>query len=547
MIGYAALAEEIARLGVRDVFTFTAKDIVEVVVELRGRGVNVYHTRHEHIAIGMADGYSRSTGRIGVALVGQGVGMTNSLNALVTAAKAHSKVVAITSEVPGFDTHAAKIQLKHIDQRGVLDALEIRHVDLRAPGSAVADMRACFDIAERCGELVVANIADEVMQGHAGNDVASITYEVATQSSASDEEIATVADLLQEEWASRRVVILAGRGAVRSGARDDLLRLADSTGALLGTTVMAKGLFAGSPYSVGVVGTFATPVASELLHTANLVLVFGASLNYDTTYDGNIFGKARIVQFDNQPTAIGRFQTVDLAVLADARLAAVSLAHELEQRQHHAEGFHTAEVATKLADFRLEGSFVDQSKPGELDMRTLMLELDKRLPGDRAIVVDGGHFMFYPITYLAESDASGFMWPIEYSAIACGLGNALGAAIAHPERLTVLVIGDGGMMMTLADLDTAARYELPLLVVVCNNSMLFSEVKYLRSKGYSGDEVRYANPSFEALARDLGCEASTVSEFADLDVVTEKLPTLHGPMLLDCKTLGAMLLQTEYM
>ena len=77
--------------------------------------------------------------------------------------------------------------------------------------------------------------------------------------------------------------------------------------------------------------------------------------------------------------------------------------------------------------------------------------------------------------------------------------------------------------------------------------MLFSEVKYLRSKGYSGDEVRYANPSFESLARDVRFEASTVREFADLDVVTEKLPTLHGPMLLDCKTLGAMLLQTEYM
>lgn len=539
MRAFEAIAEEIARQGVREVFTYMSRDIVKLVVEISARNITVYQARHEHAAVGMADGYARSTGRTGVALVGAGVGLTNALNALVTAAKAHSRIIVFVGEVPGggLGTAPAKRVAKYVDQRGLLDALAVRHVDLRTPESSPADVRACFELAARGGEALVVSLPSELLEAESGDAPSNVQLDIpgpASGLSAADRH--TIVEILQESLAACRTVILAGRGAVSAGARADLMRLGEATGALLGTSVMARGLFADSPYSVGIVGTFASPIASELLGSASLVLAFGASLNYYTTYLGDIFGKAHIVHIDNQPAALGKYQPVDVSVVADARLAAAALADELEQRRHHVTGYRSDETAQRIAQFRIEDTFTDRSSAAGLDPRTLMTELNRILPTQRTVVVDAGHFMDFPIAHLSvPDDPRAFIWPVEYTAVGCALGPALGAAVAHPERLTVLCIGDGGMMMTLADLHTAVRYRLPLLIVVSNDSALSGELHFLRESGYSDELTRSENPSFEALARSLGFEAATITRIDDLKALRERLRRLRGPMLLDCR------------
>lgn len=535
---FEAIAEQIARAGVRDVFTFMSRDTAKLIAELSARGVKVYHARHEHVAVGMADGYARVAGTVGVAIVGQGVGLTNAMNALITAAKAHSGVVVFVGEAPGAaqsGAAAAKLMLKYIDQRGLLDRLSVSHVDLQSPESAAADVRAFFDFAANGGEALVVSLPEDLMEAEAGDAPSRVAPDSPRLAELSVTDKSMILDVLEEGWASSHTVILAGRGAVRSGARTELLRLGEATGALLGTTVMAKGLFGGSPHAIGIVGTFATPVASELLRSADLVLAFGASLNYHTTYLGKIFGKARIVQIDRQPTALGRYQPVDLAVVADVRLAAAALADELERKGHHVDGYRTQDASDRIALFRSEDAFTDRSTPTGLDPRTLMVKLNTILPSQRTVVVDAGNFMEYPIVHLSVPDAAGFVWPNEYGAVGCGLGNALGAAVARPDRLTVLCIGDGGLMMMLGDLDTAARYRMPLLVIVCNDSALGAELHHLRESGYSGHDARYENPSFEAVARSLGFEAATISRIGELEALRERVTSLRGPMLVDCR------------
>jgi len=532
------IADEIARQGVREVFTFMSRDIVKLLVEISARNVTVYQARHEHTAVGMADGYARSTGRTGVALVGAGVGLTNALNALVTAKKAHSRIIVFVGEVPGggAGTPTAKLVDKYVNQRGLLDALAVRHVDLRTGESSRASIRACFELAARGGEALVVSLPTELLEGESGDAPSSVELDVpgpATGLSAADRD--TIVEILQESVAASRTVILAGRGAVNAGARAHLVRLGEATGALLGTSLMARSLFADSPYSVGIVGSFASPIASELLSRASLVLAFGASLNYYTTYLGDIFGKARFIHIDNQPAALGKYQPVDVSVVADARLAAAELADELERRRHHVVGYRSDETAQRIAEFRIQDTFADGSSAAGLDPRTLMTELDRILPVARIVVVDCGNFEGFPIAHLSVPEPRAFVWPIEYSAVGCALGPALGAAIAHPERLTVLCIGDGGMMMTLADLHTAVRYGLPLLVVVCNDSALSGELHFLRDSGYSDEIARSENPSFEALARSLGLEAATITTIDDLKSLGERLRRLRGPMLLDCR------------
>ena len=420
MRGAEAIAEALSRQGVREVFTYMSRDIVKLVAELSARDITVFQAHHEHGAIGMADGYARTTGRTGVALVGAGVGLTNGLNALITAAKAHSRIIVFVGEVPGggLGTSTAQLATKYVDQRGLLDALAIRHVDLRSPESSPADVRACFELAARGGEAFVVSLPSEVLEAEAGDATSTLrldTPAAAMGLSAADRQM--IVEILQESGVASRTVILAGRGAVSAGAGADLRRLGEATGALLATSVMARGLFADSPYSVGIAGTFASPVASELLSSASLVLAFGASLNYYTTYLGDIFGKAHIVHIDNQPAALGKYQRLDVPVVADARLAAAELADELEQRQHHVTGYRSTETAKAIAEFRVEEGFADRSSASGLDPRTLMTALDRVLPAKRTVVVDVGHFMDFPIAHLSVPEPRAFVWPIEYTAV----------------------------------------------------------------------------------------------------------------------------------
>jgi thiamine pyrophosphate-dependent acetolactate synthase large subunit-like protein len=167
-------------------------------------------------------------------------------------------------------------------------------------------------------------------------------------------------------------------------------------------------------------------------------------------------------------------------------------------------------------------------------MRALTVALDRLLPAERTVVVDGGSCKYYPLVYLPSPDARAVLWPTEYGAIGISVGAAIGAAVARPDRLTVLCAGDGGLWMTLGDLDAATREGLRIVVVVYDNGGLVAEVNYLRDRGYPGDIARYPNPSIAAIAQGMGFEAATITDLAQLEALAPRLADPEGPMLLAC-------------
>lgn len=540
---FEAIAEDLARQRVGPAFTLMSQETTKLTAELVTRGVRVYHTRHEHTAVGMADGFARATNDIGVAIVGVGPGLTNAMNALITASKARSGVLVLagdTAAVSGAgadEAREARLTNKHIDQPALLDALGVGHIDVRDPSGAVSALRKGIARVRHGRGPQVVHLPMQLLEREVGSFPPVAPTDPAARPPMAASDTSLICELLGTDWAARRPVILAGRGAVRSGARADIVRLGEITGALLGTTLMAEGLFSGEPWSVGVVGTFATPVASELLQSAEVVLSFGASLNPHTTYSRSIFGKARIVQIDDDRAALQRHQDADIAVLADAREAAAALVAELRARGHSQDGYRTSDVAARLASVPVPRG--GPPPDGALDQRRLMHALNDVLPRPRTVLADVGNHMGYPIYYFTvdrerSDDSAGFIWPIDYFAVGCALGPALGAAAARSGRRVVLCIGDGGLMMTLSDLQTAARYHLPVIIVVSNDSALGAELHYLRQHGYDDAITRHANPSFEALARDLGIEAVTIRSLADLETIRPRLVQVDGPLLLDC-------------
>jgi thiamine pyrophosphate-dependent acetolactate synthase large subunit-like protein len=539
---YEALARTLRESGTDVFFGLAGDDTVKLSSTLASLGSRYVGARHECQAVAMADGYARASGKVGVVVISRGPGFTSALTAMVCAAKAQTPVLVVAGDTAiGIEgesiARVSRLNPKHVDQDAICAGAGILSARILSPDSAVADLRVVQDRV-RSGCAVSLNVPTDVLEADAGSATATVVLPPMAPVPLPDPElIAAVADLIETRWAARKLVILAGRGAANANARDELTTLGEITGSLLATSVGGNGLFAGDPHDIGICGTMSSPVASEYLSQADLILVFGASLNPYTTYRDTMFPTARLVQVDSDAAAFGRhIRHPDIAIQADVTVAARLLVAELERRGFvPSPGLRANDTAARIAAFEVGDTFTDQSTSTTIDPRTLMLRLDTMLPFDRCLVMEGGHHVNFACAYLSARSPRKFIFPIESFSIGLGIGAAIGAAVGNPDTLTVLEIGDGGLMMTLGDLETAVRYQLPLLVIISNNDSLGSEVNILAAAGLETDVATFPAPSFSALAAALGCESFTVRVAADLEPLRARLGRpITAPIVVDC-------------
>ncbi len=501
MIAAEAVGRTLAEHGVRDAFGVLGSGNYLATLALHAAGASFHHARHENGAICMADGYARVSGRVGVCSVHQGPGFTNALTGLTEAAKARTPLLLVCGEAPA----AALRSNFRVDQEGVARTLGAIPERIHSGETAAADTARALHRAQAERRPVVLNLPLDVQAEEAGAAPAGSEPPGRPASAASPphrpapepEAIEEVAALFA---AARRPVIIAGRGAVLAGAREPLERLGDAIGAVLATSAMGHGLFAGSPWAVGISGGFASPLAARLVGESDLVLAFGAALTRWTTKDGALIAPdAKVVQVDLDADAAHR--PVDVAVLGDA----AATAEALLAAGVGGDGRRTPALAAEIA----AGSWRDQpyedvAASGRMDPRTLSRALDALLPEDRTVAVDSGHFMGFPPMYLRVPDPQGFVFTQAFQSIGLGLASGIGAAIARPDRLTVACVGDGGLLMALPELETLARLRLPVLVVVYNDAAYGAEVHHFGPQGVPVELVRFPDTDFAALARAAG-------------------------------------------
>ncbi|MEO6881718.1 MAG: thiamine pyrophosphate-dependent enzyme, partial [Mycobacteriaceae bacterium] len=178
----------------------------------------------------------------------------------------------------------------------------------------------------------------------------------------------------------------------------------------------------------------------------------------------------------------------------------------------------------------------DTSTADHIDARTLTLRLDELLPAERVVAIDSGNFMGYPSMYLQVPDEHGYCMTQSFQSVGLGLATAVGAALARPDRLTVAALGDGGALMSAAELDTVVRLGLPMVVVVYNDDAYGAEVHHFGPGGDRLDTVRFPPTDIAAIARGHGFSAVTVRRESDLVGVTQWLEGERDtPLLLDAK------------
>lgn len=545
--GYEQVAESLVQAGVQCIFGVLGDDTGPLIDAAVARGIRYIYVRHENQAVAMADGYYRATGRTGVATVTGGPGLSNALTAINSAHRAGSGICVLigAGSLAEDDLAPEKIRatapanwLKFFPQSATLDLLGVNTVKPQSAQTAYSDTQSAM--TEARSQTVVLLLARNVLEGKTDSEP---TSQASTQShepkrlAPDQEQINTICDVLQETWAIKRPLILAGRGALMSEAGPALRRLGELTGALLSTTLHANAFFHGDPYNIGICGTYSTPVASDLILQADCVLVFGAGLNALTTYKNTLFPKAMVIQIDTDASAFGKFVDIEIGVQADCQLTAQALVDELERRAHSAQGFRADDLAQTIASYRARDEVIDKSTTDLIDPKTLMIELDELLPPERILCSDGGQQARFAIRYIQIAQAKHFIQACDAGAIGLGIGTAIGASISRPDALVLATIGDASMMMSLGDLETAVRLRLPIVVVVSNDEALGSEVNFLSEHGLEADVALTPSPSFAAIAQAMGAQAATIRSKADLhQAVKGWLPeTSVGPLVLDCR------------
>jgi thiamine pyrophosphate-dependent acetolactate synthase large subunit-like protein len=464
----------------------------------------------------MGDAYAKATQELTLVSVHSGPGLTNALTGIGEAAKSRTPLLVLAGDVP---TGAVKSNF-HIEQADMARAVGAVAERIHTPASAREDTLRAATRAVRDRQTVVLSLPTDVQDAPLPAEITPLSLPSAPGPLyPAPASVLRLADALTK---SRRPLILAGRGAVIAGAEAALVDVAERIGALLATSICGHGLFAGSPWSVGISGGFASPAADELIAKSDLIVAFGASLTHWTTKRGRLIApEAVMAQVDVEAAKLGYQMPVHHAVHADARVTAEAIRGELDRRGTGPRtGWRRQETRRCIdAGSNHNAPYQDTSSTAFIDPRTLSKAVDALLPADRVVASDSGHFCGWVPRYLRVPNAKASCLSHSFQSVGLGLASAIGLAIANPGALGVLGAGDGGFLMSLADLETAIRLKLRMCILIYNDCSYAAEVHLYRRRGYSIDIVQFPDTDFAAIARGHGANAATVRTLDDLEPV----------------------------
>ena len=531
---YDALARDIKSRGIGTVFGLMSDDTALFVTALDAVGVRFYGARHENTAVAMAEGYAAATGELGIAIIGRGPATANAIHGAMYAHRTGSRVLLIygaSSVGAGGGPDA-----KEFNALGVLQAAGLKNlVAVNAEGARrMLDNAIDATRGGGCMSLLLPMNVQLGLVDYPGTmpPPGPEVLPAAKRQQARPVAVQAAATLLER---SRKPLFIVGLGAHRSGAREAIERLADKVGAIVATSLKGKDMFHGYAYNVGVVGSFSHAAGRRLIDQADCIVVFGASMNQRTTsYGTSLPLDVPLVQVDLAPSQIGRLFHADVALIADARSAAEQLEGAMPGRSAADKLFHNAENRRLLAEYDLASEFQSAATPRTMDPRELAMELDRLLPADRNAVYDAGNFL-QVIPYISGQSPDHIKNTVDFASIGMGFGVALGYACGTPQRTTVLFIGDGGFLMTMGELETGIREDLPLVIVLINDCAYGAELHFLKMRDMPVSKSVFADIDFAPVAEAFGFQAHTVRTLEELRKLAPLLRKPDGPILLDCK------------
>ena len=527
--GSEILIDALVEQGVDTIFGYPGGAVLNIYDALYKNSDRIHHilTAHEQGAAHAADGYARSTGRVGVCLATSGPGATNLVTGIATAYMDSIPMVAITGNVGtsliGRDSFQ-EVYIAGITMPITKHNFVVRHVE------ELADtVREAFRIAQsgRPGPVLI-DIPKDVTGAECefipkGKVEVHETYDI------SEEQLKTVAEMLDK---AERPFIYYGGGVELSDAGEALLALMRKAEVPSAHTMMAIGCVPDDdPLSLGMIGMHGTVSADWAVERSDLLLCIGARFSDRVaTNTGHFAPGARIIHVDIDAAEINKNIDTTYSVVSDAKTFLEKVLPYVKENKHTA-------WLTQIAEWRQKLDYRAKDDESVIHPHQLLRTVTEETPEDTIIATDVGQHQLWSAQYNGRRHPRQFLTSGGLGTMGFGYGAAVGAQIAFPGRTVVHITGDGSFHMNLNEICTAVSYKLPIITIIMNNRVL-GNVRQWQTMFYGGRYSQtdpHRKTDYVKLADAFGAVGYRVSNIAELREALRKAQQSDGPVLIDCQ------------
>lgn len=528
LTGSQILVECLKEQGVDTIFGYPGGSVLNIYDELYRHQEEIRHilTSHEQGASHAADGYARSTGKVGVCLATSGPGATNLVTGIATAYMDSVPMVAITGNVAV--NLLGKDSFQEVDIAGITMPITKHNFIVKDVNKLADTLRKAFRIAQtgRPGPVLV-DIAKDVTANKAEYEKAEILPIERVKDTIQKEDVETALKMIKE---ARKPMIFIGGGAVISDAEKEVREFVYKVDAPVTDTLMGKGAFNGDDaYYTGMLGMHGTKTANLSVTECDLLITIGARFSDRVTGNAQKFAKnAKILQIDIDPVEINKNVIVSHCIIGDVKEVLILLNEKIEQHDNKEWVAHVLEMKNK---------FPLKYHKGILTGPYILEKLYEITGGEAIITTEVGQHQMWSAQYFKYKKPRTFITSGGLGTMGYGLGACIGAKVGNPDKTVVNIAGDGCFRMNMNEIATAARYHIPIIQIVFNNHVL-GMVRQWQSLFYG---QRYSHTTlndsvdFVKLAEAMGAKAYRITKPEEVDGVLKEAIALNAPVVIDCQ------------
>ena len=534
--GARILLECLSRLGIKEIFGYPGGAVIPIYDELYSfKDIKHYFARHEQGAVHEADGYARSTGKVGVCLATSGPGATNLVTGIMTAHMDSIPLLAITGQVTS--TLLGKDAFQESDIVGITVPITKNNYLVQDIRELPRILKEAYYIAStgRPGPVLV-DIPRDIQLEEIPYDEFKKLYEQEFELEGYNPvyeghkgQIKTAIKMIKD---SKKPLIIAGAGILKGHAYDELKEFVDKTNIPVAMTLLGLGSFPGNhELALGMIGMHGTTYANYAANEADLVIAAG--MRFDDRVTGNplkFLPNANIIHIDIDPAEIGKNKLIDVPIVGDVKNVLAELNRKIPKLSHTKWLDEVAKLKKKYSlTFR-------KTEEDILIPQEILFEINKLTKGEVIVATDVGQHQMWSAQFIKFNNPYSILTSGGAGTMGFGLPAAIGAQVANPDKKVLAIVGDGGFQMTFQELMMVKEYKLPVKIFIINNSylgMVRQWQELFNNKRYSSVDLSY-NPDFIKIGEAYGIKSIQLKTKKDLKKHLKKILESNEAVLVEC-------------
>ena len=534
--GARILLECLSRLGIKEIFGYPGGAVIPIYDELYSfKDIKHYFARHEQGAVHEADGYARSTGKVGVCLATSGPGATNLVTGIMTAHMDSIPLLAITGQVTS--TLLGKDAFQESDIVGITVPITKNNYLVQDIRELPRILKEAYYIAStgRPGPVLV-DIPRDIQLEEIPFDEFKKLYEQEFELEGYNPvyeghkgQIKTAIKMIKD---SKKPLIIAGAGILKGHAYDELKEFVDKTNIPVAMTLLGLGSFPGNhELALGMIGMHGTTYANYAANEADLVIAAG--MRFDDRVTGNplkFLPNANIIHIDIDPAEIGKNKLIDVPIVGDVKNVLAELNRKIPKLSHTKWLDEVAKLKKKYSlTFR-------KTEEDILIPQEILFEINKLTKGEVIVATDVGQHQMWSAQFIKFNNPYSILTSGGAGTMGFGLPAAIGAQVANPDKKVLAIVGDGGFQMTFQELMMVKEYKLPVKIFIINNSylgMVRQWQELFNDRRYSSVDLSY-NPDFIKIGEAYGIKSIQLKTKKDLKKHLKKILESDEAVLVEC-------------